>query len=107
MVVGAVGLLLLPALSALWIVIAGLGSGATLVVALSLISFRGRSQQETTQLSGMAQSLGYLLAMTGPIIAGYLAEFAGNWHAPLVMVGSLAAIQVVVAVFAGRGRRAA
>lgn len=106
MVVGIVGLLLAPVLSVVWTVIAGLGSGAALVVALSLISLRGRSQQETTQLSGMAQSLGYLLAAAGPVAAGYLAEYTGNWHASLAMIGTLAVIQVFVAVFVGRDRRA-
>lgn len=105
MVVGVAGLLVAPALSVVWIVVAGLGSGAGLVVALSLISFRGRSQQETTQLSGMAQSLGYLLAAAGPVVTGLLAQQTGGWQASLATVGVLALTQLIVAVFVGRGRR--
>ena len=107
MVIGIAGLLVLPGLSTWWAVIAGLGSGASLVVALTLISLRGRGQHETTQLSGMAQSLGYLLAAAGPVVAGFLAEFTGNWHASLIVIGLLAAGQVVVAVFVGVDRRVA
>ncbi|MFD4669942.1 CynX/NimT family MFS transporter [Lentzea sp. NPDC058450] len=102
MVVGVAGLLLMPAWSIVWVVIAGLGTGAALVVALTLISLRGRGQHGTTQLSGMAQSLGYLLAALGPVLAGYLAEHTGTWTASLVLVGVLGVVQVGVALVAGR-----
>lgn len=105
MAIGLAGLLLAPTLSVVWVVIAGLGSGASLVVALTLISLRGRSHQETTQLSGMAQSLGYLFAAIGPVIAGYLTELTGTWHASLIVIGGLAIIQILIAVPAGRDRR--
>ncbi|MDT0158769.1 MFS transporter [Microbacterium sp. ARD32] len=105
MVIGVTGLLLAPALGAVWAVIAGLGTGASLVVALSLISLRGRSHHETTQLSGMAQSLGYLLAAIGLIVTGYLAEHTGTWRGSLALIGALALVQVIVAVSAGRDRR--
>jgi MFS transporter, CP family, cyanate transporter len=104
MVVGVAGLLLLPSWSIVWAVVAGLGTGASLVVALTLISLRGRGQQGTTRLSGMAQSLGYLLAAVGPVLAGVLAENTGTWTASLVVVGVLAVVQVGVAVAAGRVR---
>lgn len=104
MAVGALGLLVLPGLSLVWVVLAGLGSGASLVVALSLISLRGRTHQETTQLSGMAQSLGYLLAAAGPIAAGLLAEATGSWHPTLALVAAVAVLQVLVALRAGRPR---
>lgn len=107
MAIGAAGLLSAPALSIVWVVIAGLGSGASLVVALSLISLRGRSHRETTQLSGMAQSLGYLFAAIGPVTAGFIAEHSGTWRASLALIGALAIVQIAVAVSAGRDRRMA
>lgn len=102
MLIGVLGLLLLPELGLLWAIVAGLGSGAALAVALSLISLRGRSDHDTTQLSGMAQSFGYLLAAVGPIVAGYLAQETGSWHAALVMLVVLSVVQVVIAVAVGR-----
>ncbi|QNE22729.1 MFS transporter [Kribbella qitaiheensis] len=100
-VIALLGLLLVPDLVIVWAVIAGLGQGAALVAALTLISYRGRSPHETTQLSGMAQSVGYLLAATGPVIAGYLAEHTGGWTATLVVFSCLAAVQVIVGFAAG------
>ena len=103
--VGVAGFLLLPELGVVWAIVMGLGSGASLVVALTLMSLRGRTQHETTQLSGMAQSIGYLLAAGGPAVAGILAEATGAWHAPLIMLGIFGTLQLIVAIFVGRPPR--
>ncbi len=104
MLAGVLGLLVAPALSLVWAVVAGLGSGASLVVALSMVNIHGRTHQETAQLSGMAQSLGYLLAATGPVVAGYLAQQTGSWAPALMFMAGLAAAQLLVAFPAGRAR---
>lgn len=104
--VGVLGLLLLPQLGLLWAIIAGIGSGAALVVALSLISLRGRTQLETTQLSGMAQSLGYLFAALGPVLAGFLAQQTGSWRATLIAFAVLSGVQVLLCFPAGRAPKA-
>jgi CP family cyanate transporter-like MFS transporter len=104
-VIALLGLLLAPDLVIAWVIIAGLGQGSALVAALSLISIRGRDHHETTQLSGMAQSVGYLLAATGPVIAGLLAEHTGSWTTTLIVFACLATIQVGIGIAAGRDRR--
>jgi CP family cyanate transporter-like MFS transporter len=101
-VVAMAGLLALPGLAVLWAAVAGLGQGASLVAALTLISFGGRTQSETTRLSGMAQSFGYLLAAAGPVAAGVLAERTGAWEATLVMIIGLGVLQTAAGVAAGR-----
>ncbi|MBM6706933.1 hypothetical protein [Bifidobacterium pullorum] len=53
-------------------------------------------------MSGIAQSLGYLLASIGPAAFGMLAELSGAWTAPLLLALALAAAQCVVAVLVGR-----
>ena len=105
--VALLGILLAPGLIVVWVVIAGLGQGAALVAALSLISIRGRSHHEATQLSGMAQAVGYLLAATGPVIAGSLTELTGNWDATLILFATLAAVQIVIGIIVGRDTRTA
>ncbi|WP_017587740.1 MFS transporter [Nocardiopsis ganjiahuensis] len=104
--VAMAGLLWVPQWGVLWIMLAGVGTGSSIVVALSLIALRGRSQSETTRLSGMAQSMGYLLAAGGPIAAGALLQLTGSPDLVLVLVGALALVQAVVAFWAGRDRRA-
>lgn len=100
--VWAFGVLFAPSLFLLWAICSGIGTGAALVVALALISLRGRSSAETTRLSGMAQSLGYLLATAGPIAAGFLTETTGNWNAAVLLVAMIAGLQILVACWAGR-----
>src|SRR5262249_41214300 len=102
MLVATIGILAAPGLVLGWAILAGFGQGCCLGVALSLIGLRGRTPHETTQLSGMAQSVGYLLAAAGPVAAGALAEHTGGWDAALVLMAVLAAVQIVVAVGASR-----
>jgi len=102
MLVAVAGLLVAPSLGFIWAFVAGLGSGPALVVALALISLSGRSHDETAQLSGMAQFLGYLLAATGPVLAGVLAGATDSWQPSLLLLGALAVVQLLVAVGAGR-----
>ncbi|WP_141852424.1 CynX/NimT family MFS transporter [Kribbella jejuensis] len=103
--VALLGLLLAPQLAIVWAVVGGLGQGAGLVAALSLISLRGRGHHETTQLSGMAQAVGYTLAAAGPVVAGYLTQVTGGWSTTLVVFAVLAATQVTLGFVAGRDDR--
>ncbi|MET9316462.1 MFS transporter [Kribbella sp. NPDC003505] len=103
--VALLGLLLAPHLAIVWAIVGGLGQGAGLVAALSLISLRGRGHHETTQLSGMAQAVGYTLAAAGPVVAGYLVQVTGGWSTTLVVFAVLAAIQVTLGFVAGRDNR--
>ncbi|MBB2940824.1 CP family cyanate transporter-like MFS transporter [Actinoplanes lutulentus] len=103
--VAILGLLVVPDLAVAWAAMAGLGQGAALVAALTLISLGGRDHAETTRLSGMAQSLGYLLAASGPFLAGLLAEQTGGWTASLILVAGFAALQTAAGAAAGRESR--
>ena len=80
----------------------GLSSGASLVVALSFVAERSRTTADAAQLSGMVQSIGYLLAIIGPIGAGALFQATGGWGSTLVAVVVVNLVQLVVSLFAGR-----
>jgi CP family cyanate transporter-like MFS transporter len=105
--IGVLGLLMAPGRGIVWVFFLGAGTGASLVVSLTLISMRGRSQLETVKLSGMAQSFGYLLAAVGPILFGTLGQVTGSWTVPLAVVAAVAVAQLLVAVPAGRLPRTA
>lgn len=102
LLVAALGWLLSPHLSLLWSIFGGMGQGTSLVVALTLISLRGRTHAETVALSGFAQSLGYLLAACGPFVFGALTETTQGFEAPLVFMAALATAQCALSFFAGR-----
>lgn len=102
MALSMTGLLLLPGLDVLWLLVAGLSSGASLVVALSLVAERSRTAADAARLSGMVQSIGYLLAIVGPIGAGALFQATGDWGWTLGAVVVVALVQLVVSLLAGR-----
>ena len=94
--------LLLPGLDALWLVVAGVGSGASLVVALTFVAERSRTTADAARLSGMVQSVGYLLGIIGPIGAGALFQATEEWSSTLVALVVVSLVQLVVSLFAGR-----
>jgi len=102
--VGVVGELALPGASLLWIVLAGAGGGASIVLALSLFGLRTRDHREAAALSGMAQSVGYALAAAGPVLLGALHDATGSWTAPLWVLLAVLAVQAGAGVQAGRAR---
>ncbi|MFC6295577.1 CynX/NimT family MFS transporter [Lactiplantibacillus daoliensis] len=77
---GAAGILL-PGLSfglsVILCVLLGLGSGAAFSLAVVFFTQKTTNGFETADLSGMAQSAGYLLAAFGPVIFGWLGSHVG------------------------------
>ncbi len=102
--VGLLGLALLPGSQWLWVVVAGLASGALFTLALSLITQRSVDAARSASLSAMAQSAGYLISAAGPVVVGALHEVTGSWTVPMVLLGAVAAAGVVVARQAGADR---
>jgi CP family cyanate transporter-like MFS transporter len=86
-IVGCVGLLVAPGpLALLWIVLIGPAGGATLSLALVFFALRTSTSREAAALSGMAQSLGYGFAATGPFLVGALHDATGSWSLPVVVL---------------------
>jgi len=104
MAVGVAALLVLPVgLAAIPAVLIGFGLGIFPLV-MVMVSRSGTSTAETTALSTVAQSSGYLLATAGPFGMGLLHSATGGWTLPLVLLLALALVQIVVAhLITGRG----
>jgi len=97
MVLGVAALMLLPAaLAAVPAVLLGFGLGIFPLV-MVMISRSGRSTAETTAMSTLAQSVGYLLATAGPFGMGLLHSATGGWTVPLILLLAIALAQIVVA----------
>lgn len=99
---GLLGLALAPGAAALWVVLVGLGQGGGISLALTLMALRARDAAHTSELSGMAQSAGYLLAATGPLGLGLAHDATGAWTLPLFLLVAAATVQGVAVWFAGR-----
>jgi CP family cyanate transporter-like MFS transporter len=88
--IGLTGLLLAPgAWAPLWAVALGLAQGGGLSLALTLFALRCRTAEAAAQLSGMAQSAGYLIAAAAPLAVGLLRDLVGGWTVPLLALAAL------------------
>jgi MFS transporter, CP family, cyanate transporter len=104
-VVGIVGLLVAPsAAPLLWALLWGLGTGSSFPLAMTLVLRRTRDVAQTGRLSASAQSIGYLVAATGPLAVGLLHDATDDWTASLVLLLALVAGQIAVGIPAGRAR---
>lgn len=99
-----VGELVAPGLALVWNVLLGLGTGGLIVLALALFALRTRHHREAAALSGMAQSVGYLLAAAGPPVIGAIHDATHGWTTPLLVLLGLQAVQLVMARLAARPR---
>lgn len=101
---GYLGLVLAPVAGAwVWAVLVGVGASVFPVV-LTLIGLRSRTPGGTAALSGFTQSVGYLIAATGPFGVGLLYDVAGSWTPPLLVLAGLAVPQIGLGLLASRAR---
>ncbi|WP_049821154.1 MFS transporter [Kineococcus radiotolerans] len=99
---GLVLLLAAPGAATVAVVVAGLGMGGSVVLALASVSARAADGPTAVALSGMAQAVGYLAAAAGPVLAGALHAASGGWTLPLAVLVVVCAGQLVAARLAGR-----
>src|SRR5215203_5205155 len=100
---GALGLLMAgSAASILWVVLLGLGQGASFSLALTFLALRASDSRYAAALSGMAQSIGYLLAAAGPILFGVLRDATGAWKVPLVLLLAITVCLFIAGLGAGQ-----
>lgn len=102
--IAVAGLLMAPNYALLWLILAGLGAGASMVICLSLFNLRTHDHLQASKLSGMAQCVGYGLAALGPLCFGLLHDVSGNWQWPLMLLLVITGLQMIVATLAGRAR---
>lgn len=86
----------------LWSSLIGLALGGSFGLALLFIVLRSPDSQTATELSGMAQSIGYLLAAIGPTLFGALYDITHAWFLPLLFLLLIVGAKLVFGLGAGR-----
>jgi CP family cyanate transporter-like MFS transporter len=56
---------------------------------------RAPDPQVAASLSGFAQSVGYLVATTGPLLVGFLHSAIGGWTVPVVVLLVITGLQLI------------
>ncbi|WP_157963589.1 MFS transporter [Actinocorallia populi] len=96
------GLLLAPgALAWPCAILLGL-NGAGFPLALTMIGLRARTQEGVTRLSSFTQSMGYLMAIPGPVLIGVLYQYTGGWELPILFLAVLVVPQLALGLHAAR-----
>ena len=83
-------------------VLLGLGQGACFSLALTFFALRAPDPEHAAALSGMAQSVGYLLAASGPFLFGVLRDATGAWTVPLALLLAIVSCLMVTGLGAAR-----
>jgi CP family cyanate transporter-like MFS transporter len=102
--VGLLGVLAPFGVEPVAVLLLGAAQSAALGLALTLVAVRAPDAAHAAQLSGMAQTVGYVLAAAGPFAVGALHDVTGGWTVPLLLLLALLVIQGTAGVLAGRDR---
>ena len=83
-------------------IILGLANGCAFSMGPALMGFRARDAVEAARLSGFAQSVGYALAATGPMVVGWLHDLTPNWNIGLGYILFASVVALLAGQKAGR-----
>lgn len=85
-----------------WVFLLGLTLGGAFSLSLFLIGARAADAATATELSGMVQSVGYLVAAIGPFLAGGLYDLGGRWMSVFGLLAAIALVKLRTGTGAGR-----
>jgi CP family cyanate transporter-like MFS transporter len=102
--IGSLAGLMLPdaTLAWLWASLIGFSLGGSFGLALLFIVLRSTDSETATELSGMAQSIGYLLAAVGPTLFGAMHDFTHAWFIPLLFLLVVVVLKLIFGLGAAK-----
>ncbi len=80
----------------------GAGCSAIFTLSMMLFSLRTYTTNQASELSGMAQFIGYIIAFFGPLGTGWLHGATDSWDLPLFITLILMIINVGLAWLVSR-----
>jgi CP family cyanate transporter-like MFS transporter len=82
----------------LWAALLGLGVGGMFALALTMLVRQASTPAAAASLSGMALLVGYLLAATGPVLAGAVYDAVGSYRAPFLLLAGIGCVTLALGV---------
>lgn len=102
---GILGLLIgHPTIVPVSAILIGIASGSAFSLSMMFFTLRTTDGKQAAALSGMAQSFGYLLAATGPVLIGALHDIANSWSIPLLLLIGIIGLLLLAGIGSGRQR---
>ena len=80
----------------LWSIAAGFGCGVIFTLCMMIFTLKSKDSQQAAELSGMAQTVGYSIAITGPIVTGWLKDISHTWT---LSMGFLTTLMLINCLF--------
>jgi MFS transporter, CP family, cyanate transporter len=81
-----------------WAALLGLGVGGMFALALTMLVKQASTPAAAARLSGMVLLVGYLIAATGPVLAGAVYDAVGSYRAPFLMLAGIGVGTLAVGV---------
>ncbi len=85
-------------------VLCGLCGGASITYVTMMYALRTRNPGDSSTVSGMSQSVGYLIAAVGPVATGAVFDATSSWTGSLLLMAVIAAVLAVIGHEIGRDR---
>ncbi len=105
MSVGILGMIIFKTdLIVLWCICIGIASGLAFSLAMMFFVLRTKSGKEAAEMSGMAQSVGYLIAGCGPPLFGVIYDYTHNWSYALILLLVASLSLLIFGINAGKER---
>ncbi|MDX1328038.1 MAG: MFS transporter [Arenibacter sp.] len=82
----------------------GISLGLAFTLAMMFMVLRTKTTTEAAELSGMSQTVGYIIAACGPPVFGALFSLTGNWYVPLALLVLSAIALCVVGLYSAKNR---
>ncbi|CAM4247316.1 CynX/NimT family MFS transporter [Jeotgalicoccus halotolerans] len=92
-------------LTPIYVILLGIAGGSAFSLSMMFFTLRTRNGKEAAELSGMAQSFGYLLAAVGPVLVGALQDLTNGWTIPLSLLILISVIFLIVGMSSGKERQ--
>lgn len=83
------------------VLLMALGIGGSISLSITFISLRSPNYTKASELSGMSQSAGYLLAAIGPFLMDVIYDKFESWSLPIIIFGVLIIFLGFTGWFAG------
>ncbi|WP_228444519.1 MFS transporter [Macrococcoides canis] len=88
----------------IFMIMLGIAAGMSFGLVNTFFSIKVKHSETAKKLSGMAQSVGYLLAAISVMLFGVLHDITGNWNLSLYLLLADALMLLIVGVLAGRNQ---